>query len=46
MESKIKYSIEYKTIQMVINLLENSPRDIEKHTLGIDPRQLLTRPDA
>jgi hypothetical protein len=45
MKIKIINSIENKTIQMVINLLENSPLDIEKDTLGIDPMQLQTRPD-
>jgi hypothetical protein len=45
MKIKIKNSIENKTIQMVIGLLENSPLEIEKCTLGIDPMKLQTRPD-
>lgn len=45
MKSKIKNSIEYKTIQMVIGLLEKTPFEIENRTKGIVSLQLQTRPD-
>ena len=45
MKIKIKNSVENKTIQMVISLLEKNPLEIEIRTLGIDPIKLRTRPD-
>ena len=45
MKIKIKNSIENITIQMVINLLENSPLEVKNRTLGIDAWQLQTRAD-
>lgn len=45
MKIKIRNSIENNSIQMVIGLLENSPREIENRTKGINPKKLQTRPD-
>lgn len=45
MKIKIRNSIENKSIQMVIGLLEKSPLEIETRTKGINPKKLQTRPD-
>ncbi len=45
MKIKIKNSIENKSVQKVIRLLEESLHGIENRTQGIDPRQLQARPD-
>jgi len=45
MKIKINNSILIKNTQLVISLLEKMPYEITNRTLGIDPRQLQTRPN-